>query len=127
MDAQEGETYNPTKEIGRQGALSSTLHHIIQKILGDEQKQELLDWLSSFLDATRTVIDRRGLSDNLEGLMQGYEIAAFRVRESQKLITSKRPEGEIYYLICVRCNFPVAYSMDCVCPVCGKIDMLQST
>ena len=114
-------------KLGEMGAFRATLKHIANEVLDDEQRGELLDWMSARLTSFRTVSSRRGASDFLDGLTQGYEIAAFFVREAQKISLGDHPAEEILHLICVRCNFPVAFSRDCICPVCGKRDMLEST
>ena len=112
--------------MGKGSALRTIFHRLVKDILDDDQKEELLEWISAQHSATKEVADRRGYSDLLQGFMDGYDIASFRIRESQKLISGERSEGEVFYFVCVRCNFPVAYAPGCACPICGKIDMLES-
>ena len=125
MSESNDHTNDTSRELGRKGAVNSTLQYIIKEILEDEQKEKLLTWLSNSLSATREVIDKRGSSSMLEGFTEGYDITAFKVRESRKILVGDHPEEKLFYLVCVRCNFPVVASMDCICPVCEKNDMLE--
>ena len=91
--------------LGEKGAYASTLR-LALNLMDADQLSALLEEATSFLESTETVLSRRGESAFLEGLMTGYKMIAFDLRQAHAIARGDEAPAQEVRFVCIECGWP---------------------
>ena len=96
-------------------------------LMSREQNTQLLEMVTANLTSLEELWSG-SMSVNQANIIKTLYSFQFRLRERGKLMESEKPPLQDFYMVCIKCNFPLRYfDLASVCPVCNSNEWLEPT